>query len=91
MKYVIMQLREDKMRAYGFMPYDYAKMNGFSIDDYEKAYEEDEDITLDGIFKKFNIERPADFKGHSLSVSDIIIANGIAYYIDDFGFTKVSA
>ena len=74
----ILQLKKDKMRVYGF-----------SIDDYEKTYEGDEDITLYGIFEKFNINRPTDFKGHSLSVSDTIIANGIAYYADDFGFTKI--
>lgn len=91
MKYTILQLKEDKMREYGFMPYDYAKMNGFSLDDYEKVYEGDEDITLDGIFEKFNVDRPADFRGHSLSVSDIIIANGKYYYVDSMGFTKVSA
>lgn len=89
MTYAILQLKEDKMRAYGFMPYDYAKMNGFSLDDYEKVYEGDEDITLDGIFEKFNIDRPADFKGHSLSVSDIIIADGKYYYVDSMGFTKI--
>ena len=89
MTYAVLQLKKDKMRAYGFMSYDFAKTHGFSIDDYEKVYEGDEDIALYGIFEKFNINRPTDFKGHSLSVSDIIIANGIAYYVDDFGFIKI--
>lgn len=89
MTYAILQLKKDKMRAYGFMPYDFAKTHGFSLDDYEKVYEGDEDITLDGIFEKFNIDRPADFRGHSLSVSDIIIANGKYYYVDSMGFTKI--
>lgn len=89
MTYTILQLKEDKMRAYGFMPYGFAKTQGFSIDDYEKTYEGDEDITLDGIIVKFNVNRPADFKGRSLSVSDIIIADGIAYYVDGYGFTKI--
>lgn len=51
-----------------------------------------EDI-LGEIYEYFNIRRPADFKGHSLSVSDIIVLEsgkekGI-YFVDSFGFKKV--
>lgn len=49
--------------------------------------------TLDDIFTEFNINRPADFTGHSLSVSDIIAIKedfGItAHYVDSFGFENL--
>lgn len=51
------------------------------------------DMTLGGIWEKFNIDRPADFKGHSLSVSDIVVLhqNGenTAHYVDSIGFQQV--
>ena len=49
--------------------------------------------TLDNLFERFNIERPNDFTGHSMSVSDVIIMNRggrlTAYYVDSFGFTEL--
>ncbi len=63
---------------------------------YEKVYEGGMDAVscasndlrdkLEGIFQKFNIDRPDDFKGHSLSVSDVVVLNEKAYYVDNFGF-----
>ena len=45
---------------------------------------------LDYIFTAFNIGRkPENYKGHSLSVSDIIELDGIMYYVDGFGFKKL--
>lgn len=53
------------------------------------------DEILEGLFTKFNIDRPADFHGHSLSVSDVIVLkqNGQvnSYYTDSFGFEKLPA
>ena len=37
----------------------------------------------------FNIDRPDDFKGHSLSISDVVVANGKPYYVDTFGFKEL--
>lgn len=49
--------------------------------------------TLDNIYEKFNIDHPADYRGHSLSVSDIVLLheNGenSAHFVDSFGFTGV--
>lgn len=49
--------------------------------------------TLDGIFERFNIQRPADFTGHSLSVSDVVVLNDgstvKAYYVDSIGFAEL--
>ncbi len=55
-----------------------------SLDDFEDRNK------LEAIYTKFNIDRPEDFKGHSLSVSDIIVMNDEAHYVDSFGFVDVS-
>lgn len=41
---------------------------------------------LEAVFEKFNIDCPDDFKGHSLSVSDVVVMNDKAYYVDSVGF-----
>ena len=41
---------------------------------------------LEAIFVKFNLDRPEDFKGHSLSVSDVVVMDDKAYYVDAVGF-----
>jgi len=50
-------------------------------------------MTLDSLYTKFNVERPEDFKGHSLSVSDVIVINDehskTAWFVDSFGFTQL--
>lgn len=63
---------------------------GFTVDgkDYQMVYSERlrDATTLDNLFERFNIERPNDFTGHSMSVSDVIIMNRggrlTAYYVD---------
>ena len=51
------------------------------------------DMTLESIWEKFNIDHPKDFKGHSLSVSDVVVLhqNGqdTAHYVDSFGYKNV--
>ena len=42
--------------------------------------------TLEGIYCKFNIDHPHDFKGHSLSVSDVVVLMDKAYYVDSAGY-----
>ena len=83
--------------AYLFEPYRRVK-DSFSIDNYKLVYEDDYHIDLENInmtyiledlFKIFNIARPKDFKGHSLSVSDVIEINENKYYCDSFGFKKL--
>ena len=64
-------------------------------DNYELKYSGplDESETLEGIYTRFNIDRPADFTGHSLSVSDVVVLergeNATAYYCDSIGFEEV--
>jgi len=70
------------------------KMPKFSS--YEKVYEgHTTDLrihegsvaeTLEGIYCKFNIDHPHDFKGHSLSVSDVVVLMDKAYYVDSAGY-----
>ena len=49
--------------------------------------------TLDSIYERFNLHHPQDFRGHSLSISDVIVLhqNGQdqAFYVDSFGFKQV--
>jgi hypothetical protein len=53
------------------------------------------DTTLDDIHQKFNIDPPADFSGHSLSVSDVVVLNKnseiTSHYVDKFGFSELPA
>ena len=66
---------------------------------YEGSLDKDAGIgksaqeVLDGLFEKFNIAHPEDFRGHSMSVSDVVVLqeNGMekAYYVDSLGFKEV--
>ena len=49
---------------------------GLARADYDLIYTAPlaEKDTLDGIYERFNIQHPADFTGHSLSVSDVVVA-----------------
>lgn len=47
------------------------------------------DAQLENIYEKFNCNRPKDFKGHSLSVSDIVAVDRQLYYCKDIGFEKM--
>lgn len=81
-----------------FMPMDELMKQGKTpkISSYDKVYEgntvdmqiggETLAQTLEEFFRKFNIDRPDDFKGHSLSVSDVIVLQDKAYYVDRVGF-----
>lgn len=53
----------------------------------------DTDTQLDKLYEKFNLDHPADYRGHSLSVSDIVAIRQdgtlSCHYVDSFGFTPV--
>ena len=85
------------MDAFAFMGLDFVEEQGLTVrrEDYRLVYSgilgpED---TLEGIYEKFNLERPEDFRGHSLSVSDIVLIHdgekNTAHYVDCFGFREV--
>lgn len=93
MEFKILQLNLTKKYDYFFMDYDYAKHNGVSLNDYKQVYKgnieahsKDIAAVLEEIFYKFNKALPQEFKGHSLSVSDVIELNNKFYYVDSFGF-----
>ncbi len=82
-----------------FQPYETLQNENIvlSLDDYKKVYEgdfeEDTDSKLsvtEQLYIMFNISRPKNFKGHSLSVSDIIVIDGQQYFCDNYGFKAVS-
>ena len=97
-RYAIYQIRDDgEGRKYLFMGTDYLKKQGFSVeyDDYRMVYSDvlGENETLDSLYEKFNIGRPLDFTGHSLSVSDVVVLKKggeiTAHYVDSFGYTEL--
>ena len=87
----------DSTRDYRFEPLDTIRNNGLSVkpENYELAYTapltaKDD---LESIYTRFNVDRPADFTGHSLSVSDIVVLHqggkDTAHYCDRAGFSEV--
>ena len=61
----------------------------YGDDLYSSIFSKNIDI-LEEIYKKFNIgQKPESYKGHSLSVSDIVVLDGVNYYVDSFGFIKL--
>ena len=94
----IYQLKNGKeTRDLRFEPYDRIQAAGNSIDrgNYELIYTAPltPGMSLEDIYTRFNIDHPKDFKGHSLSVSDVVVLhqNGqdTAHYVDSFGYKKV--
>ncbi len=87
----------DATRDYRFEPLDAIRNNGHSVkpENYELVYTSPltEKDSLESIYTRFNIDHPADFKGHSLSVSDIVVLHqdgkDTAHYCDRFGFSQV--
>ncbi|NBI90840.1 DUF4316 domain-containing protein [Lachnospiraceae bacterium] len=95
--FTIYQLKDDVPVDFHFRPLEEIQGKGLAVDpaNYEKTYTAPltPGTTLEGIFEKFNIDRPEDFKGHSLSVSDVVVLhqNGrdTAHYTDSIGFVEV--
>lgn len=94
----IYQLKQGaELRDYRFESLDSLQRAGLSVQpgNYEKVYtapltEKDD---LESIFTRFNIDRPEDFHGHSLSVSDVVVfhqdGKDTAHFCDSAGFTEV--
>lgn len=78
-------------RDYRYRSYAELRADGLTVDraNYQLVYTAplDKGTTLDDIFRRFNMEIPPDFKGHSLSMSDIIVfrqeGQQTAYYVDE--------
>lgn len=94
--YEIYQLKSgDETRDIRFQPYEDITKAGKKPDfaNYDKVYEGNAaDLSgnlgekLESLFEKFNLDRPEDFKGHSLSVSDVVVLDDKACYVDVIGF-----
>lgn len=100
--YAILQLKEgEETRPMRFLSYEALHRSGNEpeIERYDLVYVapllpyKDQNTMLDQIYEKFNIAHPADFYGHSLSVSDIIAirTNGqvSCHYVDSIGFKEL--
>ncbi len=97
-QYSIYQLkRSDNLHGIRFESYEYLQKNGINCDirNYDLVYSGDMKLneTLEDLFYKFNMEHPKDFKGHSLSVSDVVVVKergkSTAHYVDSIGFKQV--
>jgi len=84
-------------RDYRFEAYERLQEAGLAVDrqNYDLVYTAplDGKTTLEDIYRTFNLDRPADFTGHSLSVSDVVVLTRSgkeeAHYCDSFGFTPM--
>lgn len=97
-KFTIYQLKEEAPRDFHFCSFSELQKEELSIDsnNYEEIYTAPflQGMELDDIFYQFNVDIPKDFKGHSLSVSDIVVLHiagqDSAYYVDRVGYEDVS-
>lgn len=97
-RFGIYQLKDtEEARDIHFMGMDYLESKGIAVtrENYDLLYTAplEEDTSLEDIYTRFNIDRPADFRGHSLSVSDVVVLhqNGenTSHYVDSFGYREV--
>ena len=88
--------RGDETRDLRFEPYDRLTAAGHTVDpaNYDLIYSAPlaPGTSLEAIFTRFNLDHPKDFKGHSLSVSDVVVLhqNGqdTAHYVDSIGYRQ---
>ena len=88
----IWQLKEDPSTdEIRFESLDRIRKAGFEAkkENYLKVYSGDTTKDLEGLFEQFNMEIPADYKAHFLSVSDVVFYDGEYFYVDSFGFKKI--
>lgn len=97
MKYSLLMLK-NSCASKLFMPYLWTMDNGgVNHDDYETVYtgriEPKATVSdaLEDIYVMFNLHRPADYRGRSMSVSDLVVIEGSGtYYCDSVGFQKIN-
>ena len=96
----IYQIKDDSPgENYAFMNMRFIESHGMQIkkEDYKLVYVGEllENTSMDDIFERFNIDRPKDFRGHSLSVSDIVVLNDgekvTAYFVDSISFEQLDS
>ena len=97
-RYGIYQLADEgNGQAYRFMGMTYLQERGLTVDgvDYRFVYGDvlEEGESLESLYRKFNMEHPQDYTGHSLSVSDVVIIKKdgelTAHYVDSFDYQEL--
>lgn len=96
--FTLYQLKDGpELHYHRFTSMEQLRADGLTVEaaNYSQVYRGllTENDTLDSIFERFNVDRPEDFHGHSLSVSDVVLLHkggeGKAYYVDSFGFSEL--
>ena len=96
----IYQIKDDSPgENYAFMNMSFIESHGMQIkkEDYKLVYVGEllRNMSLEDIFERFNIDRPEDFRGHSLSVSDIVVLNDgekvTAHFVDSISFEQLDS
>lgn len=96
MKYAIWQLREEHLRTHGFRSL--SMIGACDLSHYQRVYAGELEVHPDradwevceSLFRTFNLERPADFRGHSMSVSDLVVLDDVRmWFCDSFGFREL--
>ena len=97
-RFGIYQLKDtEETRDIHFMNMDYLEKEGISVsrENYTLVYtgELKEGMSLEDIYTQFNIDHPADFTGHSLSVSDVVVLHqdgeNTSHYVDSVGYREI--
>ena len=96
----IYQIRDGSVgESYEFMNMNFIESHGLQIrkEDYDLVYTADllGNTSLDDIYEQFNINHPEDFRGHSLSVSDVVVLNDnghvTAHFVDSMSFPELDS
>lgn len=96
--HAIYQLKDDGgLWDYAFTDYDTLKKSGKKVErkNYDLIYAAPHSgENLEEIYTRFNVDRPSDFRGHSLSLSDVVVLKSsdgryTAHYTDSFGFKQL--
>lgn len=97
MKYKLFQIKDIRNTAYSFIGWCDSVAADFSIDDYKMVYSGkiEGNHPLAQLFEIFNIHHPEDFRGHSMSVSDVValedeIGGWRWFYCDSFGWEELT-
>lgn len=97
MEVFILQISDIKNCPYAFNDFTYALDNGFDPNDYDIIYKANLNLKtkninriLDYLFRRFNEdEKPSNYSGRSIAVSDIVILDKIPYYCNSYKWEKL--
>ena len=93
MKLKIYQIDSANAMGVAFMGYNQLQENGKAVDPakYEEVFSGEVDCeNLEDVFARFNFEYHPLYRGRSLSMSDVVVTEGGAFYCDMIGFRPIS-